>query len=102
MPSDAAAVKWQAQITERQVQRMALQVMDQKSMACHSQAFAGKADDLRGLQMMQKKGAAYGVKTIVAEGKCQRVAADSRMARAEVRWSEVQDDWPRSDSRSDQ
>src|SRR5579859_3901890 len=76
--------------------------MDQKSMAGHAQAFAREADNLRRLQMMQKKGAANGVKTIVTKGKRQRVAADSGVARAEVRWSAVQDDWPRSDSRSGQ
>src|ERR1044071_6254352 len=52
--------------------------------------------------MIQKKGAAYGVKTIVTEGKRQRLAADAGVARAEVRWSAVQDDRSRSDSRSGQ
>ena len=98
MPRDAAAVKRHAQITERQMQRMALQVVNQKCMACHAQTFAGEANNLIGLKMMQKKGAAYGVKTIVAKGKSQGIAADAGMDFAQVRWGAIKNDRLRSNA----
>ena len=76
MPRYAAAIKRRANITESKVQRVALQILNQKRMACHSQPFLRKADNLSWFKMMQKKGAAYGVKTVVAEGKRQSVSAD--------------------------
>ena len=96
MPGDAAAVKRHAKVAQRQVQRMAAEVMDKKRVAGDAQAFAGEADDLLRLQMMQKKRAANGVKTVVAEGKSQGIAADAGMESAEVRWRAIQDDRPQS------
>ena len=90
MPGDAAAVKRHAQIAERQMQRVALQILNKKCVSRHAQAFPGKADNLIWLKMMQKEGAAYGVKTVVAEGKRQSVPADRRMGIAKVRGSAVQ------------
>ena len=82
------------------MQRVAAQVLDKKRMARDAQAFADEADDLLRFQMMEKKGAAYGVKTVVAKGKSQGITADAGIEFAKVRWSAVQDDRPHSDSRS--
>ena len=98
MPGDAAAVKRHAQIAERQVQRMALQVLNKKCVACHAQTFLYETKNLSWLKMVQEKRAAYGVKTIVAEGKSQRIAADARMDFAEVRWGAIKNDRPRSNA----
>ena len=89
MPCDAAAVKRHAQIAERKVQRMALQVVNKKCMARHAQPFASETDNLSRLKVMHKKGAAYRVKAVVAEGKRQSVSADSRVRVAQVCGSAV-------------
>ena len=86
MPRDAAAIERHAQISEQQMHKITLQIVDKKCMARDTQAFAGKPHDLIRFQMMQEERAAYRIKTVVGKGKSQRIAADTRMAVAKMRW----------------
>ena len=92
MPGNAAAVKRRANITESKMQWMALQILNEKRMACHSQPFLCKADNLIRFKVMHKQGAAYSVKTVVTKGKRQSVSANSRMVVTQMCRGAVQND----------
>src|SRR5262249_46103240 len=84
MTSKAAAVKGQAGVAEGQVQRMPYQIVDDEGMARHAQAFRGKTQQLLGSQMMDEERAAHNVKTVVAKGQSESVAADINVGAVHV------------------
>src|SRR5689334_18345939 len=71
-------------------------------MASDAESFTDKADDLLWFQMVKKKGAAYGVKTVVAKGKGQSVATHARIGCAKMRWNAVQNDRAKRNARPGQ
>src|SRR6476660_4464334 len=85
MPRDAAAIKGRANIAKAQVQRVTLEVLNNKSVPCHAQPFPRKTDNLIRLKVMKKERAANSVKAVIAERKRQRVSADGWMRIAKVR-----------------
>ena len=92
MPGNPAAIKRRANITESQVQRVTLEVLNKKCVPRHAQTFSRKADNLIRLKVMQKERAAYGVKAVIAEGKRHGVPADGRVSIAKMCGSAVQND----------
>src|ERR1700704_1268397 len=84
MPGDAAAIKRQAQIAQSKMQRVALQVMNKKGVACHAESLAGEAHNFIRFKMMQEEGAAHNVKAVVRKGKSESIAANARKKSAKV------------------
>src|ERR1041385_3672408 len=92
MPGNSAAVNRCSKITERKVDRMPLQIVNKKCMARHAQTFLGETNNLSRLRVMEEQRTAHRVKTIIAEGKRQRVSADRCVCVAQMRGSAIQND----------
>ena len=74
MASEAAAIKRQGSIDERQVQRMPDQVVDQDGNPAHAQGFIDELHHLLWIQMVCEQVAAHEVETCIPEGKREGIA----------------------------
>src|SRR5205085_6801941 len=94
MPGKTAAVEGVSGISERQVQAVAHQIIDQDRVARNAQGFTHELNDLLRLQVVDKQRAAYHVKSIIAEGQGQSVTAYARIIAIEVSCGAVEQYWP--------
>src|SRR5438874_5968532 len=84
MPGEAAAVKNISGISQGQMQTVTHQIVDQNRITRHAQSLIHELNDLLWFQMMNKERAAYHVKSIIAKGQCQCIAAHARIVAVEV------------------
>src|SRR5436305_6956147 len=84
MPGKTAAVEGVSGISERQMQAVAHQIIDQDRMTRNAQSFTHELNDLLRLQVMNEQRAAYHVESIIAEGQGQSVTAYARIIAIEV------------------
>src|SRR5579863_5383631 len=72
--SEAATIKWQAEVDQGQVNRVSDYIVDDHRDAADPQPFINKLNYLCRLQMMSEQAATYHVEAFVGEGKRERIA----------------------------
>lgn len=82
--------QWKARIDQRQMERVADEIVYEYGAASHATGLLAEASELRRFQMMREQAAADNIETVVTKGKGERVGDQGTMATLQVGGNSVE------------